>query len=151
MFRSASRSFSLRSTRNVRTARYFHRVTTNFINHDARGKIVARKVPVIIGDPGETYVLIDPGVGNALRAASPFTSTSVASAEDRCKLTFFHDSQHFGFVKLAVCEIYTANVNKSVLNARIIELSPPLCPSPNPSPNGVRYKPCNSVLERKNA
>ncbi|KAJ5284798.1 hypothetical protein N7524_000104, partial [Penicillium chrysogenum] len=33
----------------------------------------------------------------ALRAASPFVSTPVASAEDRCKLTFFHDSQHLGF------------------------------------------------------
>lgn len=96
MFRSASRSLLL-CTRNVPTARYFHRVTTDFISHDVRGNLISRKVPVIIGDPGETYVLIEPGVGNALRAASPFTSTYAASAEGRCKLTFFHDSQHFGF------------------------------------------------------
>lgn len=67
-----------------------------------RGNLVTRKVAVIVGEPGETYVLIEPGVGSALRAASPFTSASPASAEDTCKLTFFHDSQHFGFGKLSV-------------------------------------------------
>jgi hypothetical protein len=105
MFRSAFRPLSsFPSPRSARTARYFHRVTTDFITHDARGNLVTRKVPVIIGDPGETYVLIEQGVGSALRAASPFISASAASAEDSCKLTFFHDSQHFGFGTLAVCE-----------------------------------------------
>ncbi|KAJ5678682.1 hypothetical protein N7462_006926 [Penicillium macrosclerotiorum] len=64
------------------------------------GDLVTRKVPVIIGNPGETYVLIDPGVGSALCAASPFTSASAAISEDRCKLTYFHDSQHFGLGKI---------------------------------------------------
>ena len=62
-------------------------------------------MPVIVGDPGEAYVLIEQEVGSALRAASPFMSASAASAEYRCKLTFFHDSQHFGFGTLSVCEI----------------------------------------------
>ncbi|OJD16311.1 hypothetical protein AJ78_03523 [Emergomyces pasteurianus Ep9510] len=100
MFRSAYRPFlSLhRATSTHRhTARYFHRVTTDFITHDVKGNLVTRKVSVIIGNLGETYVLIDPAVGSALRAASPFASASAASAEDRCKLTFFHDSKHFGF------------------------------------------------------
>ena len=100
MFRCAFRPFSpFPRTSIAPTARYFHRVTTDFIAHDVKGNLVTRKVPVIIGDPGETYVLIEPGVGSALRAASPSTSASAASAEDRCKLTFFHDSQHFGFGK----------------------------------------------------
>ncbi|KAJ6171735.1 hypothetical protein N7470_000802 [Penicillium chermesinum] len=133
MFRCAFRPFSpFPRTSIASTARYFHRVTTDFIAHDVRGTLVTRKVPIIVGDPGETYVLIEPGVGNALRAASPFTSASAASAEDRCKLTFFHDSQHFGFGK-------------------IIELSPPLRPKPNASPNRVKYKPCNFILKRKDA
>lgn len=84
------------------TARYFHRVTTDFVAHDVRGNLVTRKVSVIVGDPGETYVLIEPGVSSALRAASPFASASAARAEDRCKLTFFHDSQHFGHGKSSV-------------------------------------------------
>ena len=79
MFRSAFRPFSsMRYTRNAHTARYFHHVTTDFITHDARGNIITRKVPIIIGNPGETYILIEEGVGNALRAASPFISTSAA-------------------------------------------------------------------------
>ena len=62
-------------------------------------------MPVIVGDPGETYVLIEQEVGSALRAASPFMLVSVASAKYRYKLTFFHDSQHFRFGTLLVCEI----------------------------------------------
>ncbi|KAJ5921913.1 hypothetical protein N7516_009616 [Penicillium verrucosum] len=107
MFRSAFRPFSsLRYTRGARTARYFHRVTTDFITYNARGNLVTRKVPIIIGNPGETYVLIEIGVGSALRAASPFISTSAASTEDRCKLTFFHDSQHFGFGSSSYPRLY---------------------------------------------
>lgn len=96
MFRSASRSF-LSCTRNLRTARNFHRATADFIDHDASGNLASRKVPVIIGNPGQAYVLIETWVGNALRAASPFASPSAAIAEDRCKVTFFHDEKHFGF------------------------------------------------------
>ena len=108
MFRSAFRPFSsLRCTRSPLTARYFHHVTTDFITRDTGGNLVTRKVPIVIGNPGETYVLIEQEVGSALRAASPFISTSVASAEDRCKLTFFHDSQHFGFGTLLVCESFS--------------------------------------------
>jgi hypothetical protein len=148
----APRSFSfLYITRSPRAARYFHRVTTDFINHDARGHLVARKVPVIVGNPGETYVLIDLGVGSALRAASPFTSASAASTHDRCKLPFFHGSQYFWFGKLSVCEIHIIGVNKSVFNPRIVELSPPLCPKPNPSSNRLKYKPCNFVPNWKDA
>lgn len=59
---SALRPFSpLPCTRSAPTARYFHQVTTDFITHDAKGNLITRKVPVIIGDPGETYVLIEQG------------------------------------------------------------------------------------------
>lgn len=117
MFHCASWSFSsLYRTRSTHTARYFHRVTTDFINYNARGNLVARNVPVIVGNPGETYVLIDPGVGSALCAASPFTSASAACAKDRCKLTFFHDSQHFGFGKLSVWKSFIYLVLRSLFS-----------------------------------
>ncbi|PTU17963.1 hypothetical protein P175DRAFT_0444972 [Aspergillus ochraceoroseus IBT 24754] len=110
MFRSASRPLtSFHITGGARTARYFHRVTTDFITHGVKGHLITRKVPVIIGNPGETYVLIDQGVGSALRAASPCTAASAASAEDRCKLTFFHDSQHFGFKSSSYPRLYVPN------------------------------------------
>ena len=92
-------------------ARYFHRVTTDFITYDATGSLATRKVPMIIGNPGETYVLIDPGVGTALRAASPFTSASAASAEGRCKITFFHDLQYFGFGIMPIYQIFRAVID----------------------------------------
>jgi hypothetical protein len=153
MFRSASRPFSLLySTGSACSARCFHRVTTDFINYDARGDLVVRKVPIIIGNPGEAYILIDPGVGSALRAASPFASASASRAEGRCKLTFFHDSRHFGFGKFPVCESSIRPVLTSLFfNTRFVELSPSLCPKPNPSPDRVKYEPCNFILEWENA
>lgn len=73
--------------------------------------MVVRKVPGIIGNPGQSYVLIDPEVGSALRAAAASrpvvaaNSASFASAVnvgDTCALTFFHDSQYFGFGKMSI-------------------------------------------------
>ncbi|PGH26498.1 hypothetical protein AJ80_01812 [Polytolypa hystricis UAMH7299] len=97
MLRCAPRSFaSPYSTRRVATARYLHRVTADFLNYDAGGNPVSTNVPIIVGNPGETYVLIYPEV--ALHAGSLLhASTSAISVKHRCKLTFFHDSQHFGF------------------------------------------------------
>ncbi|KAK2827814.1 hypothetical protein FQN49_007314 [Arthroderma sp. PD_2] len=59
------------------------------------------KVPIIVGDPGQTYVLVMPDVGRAFQAASlchtePTTLSTGGSSDDTCKVTFFHDSQHFG-------------------------------------------------------
>lgn len=107
MFRCAFRPFSPFPRTSVGpTARYFHRITTDFVAHDVRGNLVTRKVPIIVGDPGEAYVLIEPGIGSALRAASPFASASAARAEDRCKLTFFHDSRHFGYESSSYPRLY---------------------------------------------
>ncbi|XBQ93277.1 hypothetical protein V6000_008747 [Aspergillus fumigatus] len=130
MFRSVSRPFfSWYSIGSACSARYFHQVTTDFINYDARGNPVARKVPIIIGNPGEAYILIDSGVGSALCAASPFTSASASRAEDRCKLMVSHNTQHFGF-------------DSSY---------PRLCPLPITLPDRVKSEPCNFVLEWENA
>ncbi|KAK2746005.1 hypothetical protein FQN55_005827 [Onygenales sp. PD_40] len=84
------------------TARYLHQVTGTFINPDAKGCPVSTKVPIVVGDPGEAYVLIETDIGRAFHAASLRHAESTASLssqalEDTCKVTFFHDSQHFGF------------------------------------------------------
>lgn len=108
MFRGVSR-FSLCSTRRASAARYFRRMTADLINRDASGQLVVDKVPVIVGNPGEAYVLTDPKVGNALHAASPLMSAA-GSVGDRCQLTYFHDSQHFGFGKISLrCSTVRAN------------------------------------------
>lgn len=63
VFRSASRHFSsVHYTRSAHTTRYFHRVTTGFIIHDMKRNLITRKVPVVISNLGETYVLVDLGL-----------------------------------------------------------------------------------------
>ncbi|KAJ5177555.1 uncharacterized protein N7500_000254 [Penicillium coprophilum] len=111
MFRSAFPPFSsvCSSARGARTARYFHRVTTDFVTHDTRGNLLTKRVPIIIGDPGEAYVLLEKEVGSALSAADPSASAFIASAENRCKLTFFHASQHFGFELSSYPRLYVPN------------------------------------------
>ncbi|KAJ5113359.1 hypothetical protein N7456_001893 [Penicillium angulare] len=84
-------------TRNIYTGLPLFYITTEFITHDTKGNLVTRKVPTTIGTPEDAFIFIDAETGNALRAASSFTSASAASAEYRCNLTFFHDTRHFGF------------------------------------------------------
>ncbi|KAJ5724391.1 hypothetical protein N7493_006119 [Penicillium malachiteum] len=109
MFRCASPRFPfLNGLKSPRFMRYFHRVTAKFIDYDSSRNLVPKKVPIIVGNPGETYVLIDPGVGTAIRAVSlsNFASPSADGAGDRCQLTFFHDSQHFGFGSSSYPRLY---------------------------------------------
>lgn len=88
--------------------RYFHRVTADFINYDhTTGKQTSTPTSIIIGNPDESYVMILPEIGRALYQAASFLRTPSSSPSPssarvdvegaRCKLTFFHDSQHFGF------------------------------------------------------
>ncbi|PWY81549.1 hypothetical protein BO94DRAFT_145057 [Aspergillus sclerotioniger CBS 115572] len=101
-------STALYRTRRIPSARYFHRVTADFSNYDLKGNLITEKVPVIVGNPGETYVLIDPEVGSALRAAASQLQVSApaASIQERYKLTFFHDSRHFGFESSSYPRLY---------------------------------------------
>ena len=94
-----------------------HRVTADFFNYDASGSLVSRKVPVVVGDPGETYVLIETAVVRALHAgfnSVTTTTTTTASAGNTCKLTFFHDSQCFGFGKLHSISINIRTITNDV-------------------------------------
>ncbi|PGH11965.1 hypothetical protein AJ79_04552 [Helicocarpus griseus UAMH5409] len=52
------------------TARSLHHVTGDFLNYDAEGILVSTKVPMFIGNPGATFVLITTDIGRALHAAS---------------------------------------------------------------------------------
>lgn len=91
-------SASLYRARRIPLARQFHEATADFLNYDTRGNLITEKIPIIIGDPGQTYIMVYPEVGNAIRAAADQSriSTPAGIVGDICKLTFFHDSQHFG-------------------------------------------------------
>ncbi|KAL4780179.1 hypothetical protein BJX76DRAFT_55392 [Aspergillus varians] len=91
--------------------RSFHKVTTDFSSYDAEGKLVTARVPIIVGDPGEAYVLIFPEIGRALSAAnqSDTSSSTTSTIGDQCKLTFFHDSQHFASDSSSYPRLYIPN------------------------------------------
>lgn len=107
MFRNAFRPLTpWHGTRSARTTRSLHRITTDFITKDAKGSQVTEKVSAVICNPGKSFVMIEAGVGNALRATSPAAANSTGPAGDKCKLTFFHDSKHFASGELAACNIF---------------------------------------------
>ncbi|OJZ83761.1 hypothetical protein ASPFODRAFT_287172 [Aspergillus luchuensis CBS 106.47] len=58
MFNRATYRFptTLYRARRSPSARYLHRVTADLQNYDSKGNLVTEKVPVIAGDPGETYL-----------------------------------------------------------------------------------------------
>lgn len=81
--------------------RHFHQVTGDFTNYDVKGVPTTAKVPIIVGEPGQTYVLVPTDIGRAFHTASlelnePTTGLSTGATDETCKATFFHDSQHFG-------------------------------------------------------
>ncbi|RDW74614.1 uncharacterized protein DSM5745_07276 [Aspergillus mulundensis] len=85
MFRTALRPFASSPCHRTRsaaayTARYFHQVTAEFINYDTSGKLVSKKVSAMMGDQGAAYIMADPVIGFAFRAASPFASPSASAA-----------------------------------------------------------------------
>lgn len=104
MLRCVSRPFPpSRVIKTGPTARYFHRVAADFIDYATDGKPISTRESIIVGNPEETYVLIPPEVGRALQAGSlRHNPSAYIGAEHKCKLTFFHDSQHFGFGELSI-------------------------------------------------
>ncbi|RAK83819.1 hypothetical protein BO79DRAFT_276597 [Aspergillus costaricaensis CBS 115574] len=110
MFYRAAYRFptTLHRTRRSPPARYLHQVTADFQNYDSKGNLVTKRVPVIAGDPGETYLLVYPEVGSAFRAAAKkeHISAPVADVIPTCKLMFFHESQHFGFESPSYPRLY---------------------------------------------
>ncbi|KAJ5963423.1 uncharacterized protein N7479_003299 [Penicillium vulpinum] len=108
MCRNAARPLSRYFVTQGSQTRHFHQITTDFITQDRTGKLVSKKVPVVLGNPGQAYVLIPPPVGEAFRDAS-----STAATQDRCRVSFFHDTQHFGLGKALAYlgESYGFNAN----------------------------------------
>lgn len=81
--------------------RHFHQATGDFTSYDVKGVPTTTKVPIIVGEPGQTYVLVPTDIGRAFHTASlelnePTRGISAEATDETCKATFFHDSQHFG-------------------------------------------------------
>ena len=68
----------------------YYQSAAAFIHHNPEGKLItSSKVPITISeDLQDTCVFTPPDIGHALQAAC-------STQEDRLKLTFHHDTQHF--------------------------------------------------------
>ncbi|KAJ5704749.1 hypothetical protein N7536_000438 [Penicillium majusculum] len=88
MFRNAARPLSRYFVTQGSRTRHFHAITTNFITQDTTGNLVSR----CYREP-RTSLCVD--LPNRRRAT-----------QDRCKLTFFHNAQHFGLASPSYPRLY---------------------------------------------
>ncbi|KAM5470231.1 hypothetical protein MauCBS54593_004116 [Microsporum audouinii] len=104
MFRCLPRTFvsSFRPRGlSAQAVRHLHDVTGDFTTYNAKGVPISKKVDIAIGDPENTFVLVPIEVGSAFKAAATRLTESTSSPlisqgpPERCKVMFFHDSQHF--------------------------------------------------------
>ncbi|KAH2200672.1 hypothetical protein KXW59_003354 [Aspergillus fumigatus] len=79
----------------IGSSRHYYQATAEFICWGPNGKLEKRKVPIKIGDPQNTYVMIPPDIGHALQASTLLGHTTPAQVKDRSKLIFYHETQHF--------------------------------------------------------
>lgn len=73
--------------------RNFYQATADFFRPNPDGKPASSKVDIKIGDPENTYVMIPPNIGYALRGGNK--ASTVSQRDDRFKLFFDHDTQEF--------------------------------------------------------
>ncbi|KAJ5690568.1 hypothetical protein N7462_004960 [Penicillium macrosclerotiorum] len=101
MLRSLSRPFSLPRVKRSPPARRIHQITTNFVTRDKEGNLTTDRVPVFIGkNPTDAFVNIETTVGQSFRDSRPNTS-EYFETQERCKILFYHATQHFGFAEFA--------------------------------------------------
>lgn len=75
--------------------RHLYQASADFIRFGPNGKIEKSKVPIRVGDPESTFVMIPTDVGHALQARDLLGQSSTAQTQDRSKLVSHHDTQHF--------------------------------------------------------
>ncbi|KAJ5859486.1 hypothetical protein N7534_004763, partial [Penicillium rubens] len=93
--------------RSAHSARLLYHIITDFITHNTRGNLVTRKVPIIISDPGETFVLIE------TNELSPPLYPKPNSSLDRVKYKPYNFVHRW---KDAPSTIFTENVNATRRN-----------------------------------
>ncbi|WEW60541.1 hypothetical protein PRK78_006028 [Emydomyces testavorans] len=84
-------------TGNHPNRRCYHRAIAKFLTRNPNGELSTTEIPIKIGDPEEAYIMIPPAIGLAFQAGSLTDNFAVPTGiADRHKLTFFHDTRHFG-------------------------------------------------------
>ncbi|KAF5018678.1 hypothetical protein F66182_9324 [Fusarium sp. NRRL 66182] len=82
-------------------SRPYHSAVARFTTIDPRGIPVSCDTGIMIGDPHESFVYIEPEVGNAIRSAVVRQLGSGASSHsETLSLQYNHDSKHFAYKSL---------------------------------------------------
>lgn len=80
---------------NFRFRRY-HSAIAKFTTIDSKGTSVSCDTGIMVGEPGESYVYIEPEVGKAIKSAVTHQLGSVVAGHPKTlPLQFYHGSNHF--------------------------------------------------------
>lgn len=99
----ASRHFQavLRGKATIQSwSRPYHSATARFTTIDPRGKPLSCDTGIMIGEPDENFVYVEPEVGNAIRSAIVHQlGSSALNHSETLPLQFNHDTKHFAYSK----------------------------------------------------
>ncbi|GAB0138173.1 hypothetical protein EsDP_00006417 [Epichloe bromicola] len=77
-------------------SRLYHTATAKFTTIDAKGIPISYNTGIMVGEPEESYVYVEPEVGNAIESAIFHQLKSGAPSHPKTlPLQFHHDSHHF--------------------------------------------------------
>ncbi|KAH7262579.1 hypothetical protein BKA59DRAFT_540156 [Fusarium tricinctum] len=79
-------------------SRPYHSATARFTTIDPRGMPLSCDTRIMIGEPDENFIYVEPEVGNAIRSAIVHQlGSSVLTNSGTFSLQFHHDSKHFAY------------------------------------------------------
>ncbi|UZP45266.1 hypothetical protein NXS19_013078 [Fusarium pseudograminearum] len=86
--------------------RSYHSAVARFTTIDPRGAPISFNTGIMVGEPNQNYIYIEPEVGNAIRAAIiRQLGSGVVNDTATLSLQFDHDSKHFAHMSLPLPRI----------------------------------------------
>ncbi|CCT76093.1 uncharacterized protein FFUJ_11606 [Fusarium fujikuroi IMI 58289] len=83
-------------------SRSYHSAVARFTTIDRRGMPISCDTGIMIGEPDENFVYVEPEVGNAIRSAIIHQLGSGAfNHSEALPLQFNHDSKHFSYMSIS--------------------------------------------------
>lgn len=86
--------------RPIPSSHSYHNATAKFTNIDPKGTPISSETGIMVGEPNESYIYIEPEVGNAIRSSIiGQLGSGVVGHSETLSLQFHHDSCHFAHSK----------------------------------------------------
>ncbi|KAK1994355.1 hypothetical protein LX36DRAFT_660654 [Colletotrichum falcatum] len=86
--------------------RPFHRATAQFITIDSDGHPVSGKTEIRVGQPNESYVYLEPNIGNAIKSSVLRQISIGLTHNKKLPLKFNHKSRHLSHGDLPVPQVH---------------------------------------------